>query len=145
MEKIPKATLKYKSSGIEKFKFTNPNEAYTYIRKMFDDDTIEYNETCVAVYLNTALESIGWTIISQGGIAGTVVDPKIVITKALLSGAAAVVLAHNHPSGTLKPSSQDIEVTKKIAEVCRFLDMKFIDHLIVTKDSYYSLADKGDM
>jgi DNA repair protein RadC len=145
MEKIPKATLKYRSSGIERFVFTSSPLAYEYIRKMFDDDTIEYNESCVAVYLNQANETIAWTIISQGGIAGTIVDPKIVMIKALLSGASAIVLAHNHPSGKLKPSPEDIKLTQKLLQASKFLDIRLLDHLIITKDSYYSLADNGDM
>lgn len=145
MENIPLTTLKYKSSDIEKFVFKSPSHAHTFMRKMFDDDTIEYNETCVCVFLNNSLETIGWTIISQGGMAGTVVDPKIVMTKALLSGAAAIALAHNHPSGKCAASNEDIRITKKISEACKFLDIKFVDHLIITNNSYCSMVETCDL
>ncbi len=81
--------------------------------------------------------------ISSGGIAGTIVDPKVVFRRVLEHSASSVILAHNHPSGTLRPSDADISLTKKLVAAAESLDVQILDHLIVTEKSYYSFADEG--
>lgn len=83
--------------------------------------------------------------ISSGGVAGTVVDPKIIFKIALDKRASALILAHNHPSGNLSPSKQDISLTKQVSEAGRLLDISVLDHLIVTEHGFYSFADEGMM
>ncbi|ETZ19873.1 hypothetical protein N824_06600 [Pedobacter sp. V48] len=93
--------------------------------------------------LNTANRVIGKQIISKGGLAGTVADPKIIFKTALEHNAAFIILAHNHPSGNLKPSTQDLQLTKKLVEGGKMLDLQVLDHLILTDKGYYSFGDQG--
>ena len=93
--------------------------------------------------LNRANTVIGKHFLSKGGQAGTVVDPKMVFKIALEHGAASVVLAHNHPSGSLKPSSADVSITKKLMELGKMMEIAVHDHLIVYNDTFLSLADEG--
>lgn len=81
--------------------------------------------------------------LSKGGITGTLVDVRIVMKQALELGAVAIILAHNHPSGTLRPSAADKQITQKIKIASETLDIKVLDHLIITQKSYYSFADEN--
>jgi DNA repair protein RadC len=83
--------------------------------------------------------------ISQGGLNGTVADPKVLFTEALKSCASGIILAHNHPSGELDPSRENTALTNKIKAGADLLDFKVLDHLIISKDSYYNFADEGLM
>ena len=95
------------------------------------------------LFLNRANKVNHFEIISEGGIAGTVADPRIILKKALEEDAVSLILCHNHPSGSLKPSKADEELTWKIREAARYFDIKVLDHLIVSDDGYYSFADEG--
>ena len=81
----------------------------------------------------------------MGGICGTVADIRLILQTALLCNATAMILAHNHPSGQLNPSNEDIKLTKQIKEAARLMDMRVVDHLIITADSYYSFAEEGEL
>jgi DNA repair protein RadC len=83
--------------------------------------------------------------VSEGGFSGTVVDPKRIFHLALQHKASQLILAHNHPSGNLTPSAEDIRVTEKLIQAGRVLELQVLDHLIVTESSYYSFADEGKM
>jgi DNA repair protein RadC len=95
--------------------------------------------------LNRANFVIGKQFISKGGQSGTVVDPKIIFKTALDQNAAAIILAHNHPSGNLMPSKADLIITKKLVEAGQVLELPVLDHLIITNQSFFSLADEGLM
>lgn len=84
-------------------------------------------------------------LVSKGGQAGTIADPKIIFNIALENHAASVILAHNHPSGNLRPSQADLELTKKLRTAGQFLDMPVLDHLIITDQGFFSFADEGIM
>ena len=84
-----------------------------------------------------------YEIISEGGITGTVADPRIILKKALEEDAVSIILCHNHPSGNLLPSRADEELTQKIKEASRYFDIKVLDHIIVSEEGYYSFADEG--
>lgn len=111
--------------------------------KIYKPNEIEVREYFYAIYLNNSNRIIGYSMISMGGITGTVVDVRILFREALLAGAVGLVLLHNHPSGKLKPSDADIKITKKIKEGSKILDIALLDHLIVSEYSYYSFADEG--
>ena len=81
--------------------------------------------------------------ISRGGVSGTVVDLKLVFGTAMKAGASNIILSHNHPSGNLRPSPEDIQLTKKIVSAGNILDIKIFDHLIITNEGYYSFAEEG--
>jgi DNA repair protein RadC len=98
--------------------------------------------------LNKGQKVIGFQLISQGGISGTVADPRVILKAALLVGATGLILVHNHPSGNLKPSHADSEITIKIREGCRFFDIQLLDHLILSGTDtdgteFYSFAQNG--
>lgn len=95
------------------------------------------------IYLNRANKIIGDKQISIGGVSGTVADPKIIFRKAIELLACSVILAHNHPSGNITPSKADIELTRKMKEAGKLMEIEVIDHIIVSDHGYYSFADEG--
>lgn len=97
------------------------------------------------LFLNRANEILKKEKLSSGGVSGTVIDPKIVFSKALKSSCSGIILVHNHPSGSLRPSSQDINITTKIKEGGKLLEISILDHLIFTNNGYYSFSDEGIM
>src|SRR5687767_12664519 len=101
------------------------------------------HEVFAVVFLNRANKINHFEIVSEGGITGTVADPRIILRKALEQDAVNIILCHNHPSGSLKPSRADEQLTIKIKEASRFLDITVLDHIIVSEDGYYSFADEG--
>ena len=82
---------------------------------------------------------------STGGITGTVADPRVILKKALEENATSIILSHNHPSGNINPSREDISLTKKIKEAASYLDITVLDHIIIGNDKYYSFADSGEL
>jgi DNA repair protein RadC len=101
------------------------------------------HEVFAVLFLNRANKINHFQIVSEGGITGTVADPRIILKKALEEDAVSMILCHNHPSGSLKPSSADVELTRKIKEAAKFFDIKVMDHLIVSDAGYYSFSDEG--
>lgn len=95
------------------------------------------------VYLNNSNKILHSAQLSKGGITGTLVDVRLVMKQALELGSVALILAHNHPSGTLKPSKADKEITQKLKIAAEILDIKVLDHLIITQKDYFSFADEG--
>jgi len=106
-------------------------------------DRIEYVEEFLVICLNRANMVLGWAKVSQGGISGTVADPKVIFQVALKANASSIIIAHNHPSGNLQPSEADINLTRKIKDAGLSLDLPVLDHLILTPEGYYSFADEG--
>lgn len=100
------------------------------------------HEVFAVLFLSQSNSINHYEEISSGGIAGTVADPKIIMKKALEHEAVKMILCHNHPSGNLKPSPEDIALTKKLSEAARLLDMRVLDHLIVSVGGYFSFADE---
>lgn len=98
-----------------------------------------------AVYLNRSNKIIEKTKLSQGGVAGTVIDIKLVLKNALQLLASSIIVCHNHPSGNLQPSQADKDITTKLAKAANLLDIKVLDHIIVVEDNYYSFADNNLM
>ncbi len=111
-----------------------------YLQVVLKDYT---KEVFAVVFLNRANKINHFEIVSEGGITGTVADPRIILKRALEENAVSLILCHNHPSGNLKPSRADEELTLKIKEAARFLDIKVIDHVIVSEEGYFSFADEG--
>jgi DNA repair protein RadC len=101
------------------------------------------HEVFAVLFLNRANKVNHFEIVSEGGITGTIADPRIILRKALEHDAVNIILCHNHPSGSLRPSRADEQLTTKIKEAARFLDIAVMDHLIVSEDGYYSFADEG--
>lgn len=129
----------------ERPQITSSKDSYKILKQCFNADTVNYSEEFVLLLLNRANRVIGWIKISAGGIDGTICDPRIIFAIALQTGASSIVLAHNHPSGNLKPSTTDIALTKKIKEGGEILAIQLLDHVILTSESYYSFADEGTL
>ena len=126
----------------ERQKVVSSETAYQ-ILKPFYEEFIDYKEASFVILLNRSNKVIGVNKISEGGFSGTIVDAKMVFQAALLAGASAFILSHNHPSGALKPSESDIELTKKIKEFGKLIDLPILDHVIMTSEGYYSFANDG--
>ncbi len=120
-------------------------DAYEVMRSIWDDNKIDLLEQSKLMLLNRANRVLGIVDLSTGGVAGTVVDPKIVFATALKANSSSIILAHNHPSGSLTPSDADIELTKQMSKAGRLLSLPVRDHLIITRDSYYSFADEWSL
>jgi DNA repair protein RadC len=127
-------------SALEKSVIGNSDEIAAFLRSALKD---YHHEVFAVIFLNRANKVNHFEIVSAGGITGTVADPRIILKKALEENAVSIILCHNHPSGSLKPSRADAALTLKIKEAARFFDIKVIDHIIVSEDGYYSFADDG--
>lgn len=134
--------VKESDSEFERVKITSSKVAYDIIKNFYHED-IEIYESFFILILNHANQTIGYAKISQGGICSTVVDVKIVAKYCIDTLASAVILAHNHPTGNLNPSIQDKNITNKLKKALAYIDTEVIDHLILTKNGYYSFADEG--
>ena len=108
-------------------------------------DDMEMVETFNILFLNRSNRAIGFFTASKGGVSGTVVDAKIIFAAAVKALACSIILAHNHPSGNRQASQTDIDLTNKLKKAGEVLDISVIDHLILTTEGYYSLADEGKM
>jgi DNA repair protein RadC len=128
------------SRPLEKPVIRDSTEIANYLKVVFQDYRLEI---FAVVFLNRANKINHFEIISQGGITGTVADPRIILKKALEMDAVNIILCHNHPSGSLKPSRADEELTAKIKEASSYFDIKVLDHIIVSEEGYFSFADRG--
>ncbi|MGB3344225.1 MAG: DNA repair protein RadC [Aequorivita sp.] len=128
------------SEAVEKKKITSSHSVFEYMQPIIGE--LPHEEFWI-VYLNNSNRIIKSAQLSKGGITGTIVDVRLVFKEALQLGAVAVILAHNHPSGTLKPSQADIQLTKKLKTAGESLDIKVLDHLIITEKAYFSFADEN--
>ena len=126
-------------------KISNSQGAYEILTNLFPENTMDYRETFIVLYLNRANQVLGYSVISQGGTSNTTVDIKMVIQTALLANASCIMLAHNHPSGNLHPSSDDNRITNRIIEAARLFDITVLDHIVITNESYYSFTDNGNI
>ncbi|AZA85443.1 DNA repair protein [Chryseobacterium shandongense] len=137
--------LTYTRKGNSEKIITSSRDAVKVFRQHFDSDEMDYRESFYALYLNQANKVLGIKKISECGIASTVVDVRIIMQAALLCNATSLILAHNHPSGNLKPSAEDLKVTENIKSASEFLNIKLLDHCILTSTHYISFADDGHL
>jgi DNA repair protein RadC len=140
---FPKIKVKVSVTKGDKVTITSPDKMVEVMRSIFDADTILWTEEVIMVCLNRANDVVGYYKVSSGGFSGTVLDPRVVMTIALNNASSSIILAHNHPSGNLKPSEGDKAITEKIKNACAFFDMKLLDHLIITDESYFSFNEGG--
>lgn len=124
---------------------TSSTDAYKVIMTGYNHDTIALQEQFVVAYLNRSNRVIGLYRLATGGVTGVVCDPRLILAVAIKAGACGIILSHNHPSGSMKPSRADEDMTFKIREGAKLFDMKVLDHLILAPDSesYFSFADEG--
>ncbi len=114
------------------------------VNRVYDEETIGYKESFKVLLLNNANKIIGYSTISEGGLTSTIVDVRMILQTALVSNATSIILTHNHPSGNPRPSIHDDNLTKKIKSACELMDIRLLDHIIVTPhDSFYSYCNEG--
>ena len=141
---VAEISVSYKPAIANKPIITSSLDAYTEFLEFFPTNTIALQESFATMYLNRANRVLGIYPLSTGGITGTVADTRLILSVALKTAATNIMLCHNHPSGNLKPSRQDEELTSKIKEACKLLDITLIDHLIISPEkTYLSFADEG--
>ena len=128
----------------ERIKITSSESAAELLRSIWSDN-LELREEFNILLLNRTNAVIGWFQVSIGGVASTVVDPKVIFSVALKCNASGIILAHNHPSGNLKPSDADLNLTKKLKNGGQLLEIQILDHIILTKEGYFSFADEGQL
>lgn len=143
--KVAEVELIYKSTvkASERPKIESSKDAYRILLQTWDSNKINFQEEFKVLLLNRNSKVIGIYPTSIGGLCGTVADPRLILAVALKTLATGIILSHNHPSGNLKPSHTDEELTLKIKEAAKFHDINVLDHIILTSDEYYSFADEG--
>lgn len=127
----------------ESIKIQNSQDAFKFISQIFNNEILEIREEFLVLFLNRNNMTIAWSKISSGGLSETVVDTRLIFKQALDCLASSIILAHNHPSGNLKPSEQDIAITNKIKKGATLFEMTVLEHLIITSAGYYSFADEN--
>lgn len=127
-------------AALEKHKITSSKSVFELMQPIIGE---LHHEEFWIVYLNNSNKVIQKNQLSKGGITGTLVDVRLVLKNALEVGATGLILAHNHPSGTLKPSEADKQITNKLKVASESLDIKVLDHLIITENAYFSFADEN--
>jgi len=144
---VAEIELVYRSKvkASERPKINSSKDAYDLFLQSWDENKIEFVEQFKILLMNRGNKVLGVYEVSTGGVTGTVADPRLIFAAALKANACAIILAHNHPSSNLKPSHADEQLTCKMKEGGRFLDIQVLDHLIISSESYYSMADEGLM
>lgn len=127
--------------SIERVNITDSEVASTFAKSIIEN--ISLFESSVIILTNSANDTIGWSLIGHGGLTNIVVDVRLIAKIAIDTLATGVFLVHNHPSGSLKPSSADDRLTKQVKECLNLLNIRLIDHLILADGGYYSYADQG--
>lgn len=136
-------SYKSKVKPSERMKINSSKDVFEAAKTVFNAETIEYTEEFIVFYLNHSNKILGCVKLSSGGITGTVADTRVIFGIALKAAASSLILAHNHPSGNLAPSNEDKQLTQKAIEAGKLLEVRVLDHIIITTESYYSFADEG--
>jgi DNA repair protein RadC len=134
---------KTKVKASERPYITSSKTVYQLALQCWNSDTIEFFEEFKILLLNQSNKVLGMYEVSSGGIAGTSVDLRMIFAAAIKSNAVSLIMIHNHPSGQVKPSEADKQITRKVTEAGKLLDIAILDHLIIAPDTYYSFADEG--
>ncbi len=142
---VAEIQLIYKSNvkPSERLKISTSKDAQGALMKSWDGTKLELVEQFKVMLVNRANKVLGIFDLSTGGVTGTVADPKLIFAAAIKGAACGIIMAHNHPSGNLSPSQADIDLTRKIKEGGRLLEIQLLDHIILTSEGYYSFADEG--
>ena len=141
-EKLPLMDIKYTLTDMQMTPINSSQDAYDYMIKLFNEDTLEYQEEVVLLAMINN-RTVGYFKLSKGGTMSTIIDPKQLFSRLLTAGATSFIVAHNHPSGKLRPSDADKAITDKLLKGSKALDLQMLDHVIVTRESYFSFIDEG--
>ena len=143
--KVSEIQVSYCNSSNDRVYIKSSEDAFKVALSHWNKDVIEFQEEVKMILLNRANRVIGIYALSKGGTSVSVVDIKIVLSVALKCHSTSIILLHNHPSGNLKPSQADINLTEKIKKACDYVDLTLLDHLIISKDEFYSFSDDGGL
>ncbi len=127
-------------AAFDKLQLRHPKEMAAFLQPKLQDLV---HEAFVVIYLNNNCKVLHWEILHNGGMTMTVVDPRMVLKKALENNATRLIVAHNHPSGSLKPSAHDDLLTNKLKKAAQLMDIELMDHLILSDEGYFSFANEG--
>ncbi|MEZ4801134.1 MAG: JAB domain-containing protein [Gelidibacter sp.] len=141
--KISEINVSYSNRNEKKQKVKSSKDSFEILLDSWNKDTIELQEEFKILLLNRSNTVLGIYPVSKGGVSGTIVDAKLVFSVALKCNASSIIVSHNHPSGNLNPSEADKSLTKKLKSAGQYLDITLLDHIILTKDNYYSFSDEG--
>jgi len=145
MFKVSEIELVYRSKvkASQRPSVMSSGDAYKIFMDSWNSDRIEMAEEFKALLLNRANKALGVVLLSSGGVSGTVVDMRLIFSSAIKANASSIIICHNHPSGSLNPSDTDSKLTEKIKKAGAILEIQLLDHLIITKEGFYSFADEG--
>jgi DNA repair protein RadC len=141
--KISEISISYSGSKEKKLKVTNSKDSFEILLDSWDKNIIELQEAFKVLLLNRGNQVLGVYSMSKGRVSGTIVDAKLVFSVALKCNASSIIIAQNHPSGSLTPSEADKRLTQKLKKASQYLDIVLLDHIIVTKEDFYSFSDNG--
>ncbi len=142
---VSEIEISYKSKFQGEIKISQSKNAFDLVLSKWNTEIIEYQEEVKLLLLNRANIALGIVDLAKGGTTGCIVDIKIIVTLALKTNAHGIILIHNHPSGNLTPSLQDKKLTEKLKVACNYLDVNLVDHLIISKEGFYSFSDNNEM
>lgn len=144
LKRPPKVRIVYskKQPTNQRAKITSSEIAANLLREIWSSQ-IEVREEFIILLMDRSNRVLGYQNLSKGGITGTVADIRLMLSVALESLASGIIVAHNHPSGNIRPSQSDLQLTRKLKDAAKLMDISLLDHIILTKESYYSFADDG--
>lgn len=124
-------------------KITTSQDIYKHLMFNWDLDTIDLHEEFKLILLNRSFHILGISTLTIGSKNGCIVDEQRILAMALITNASAIITAHNHPSGNIQPSEQDVSIYKKLTQSCDIMNVQYLDNLIITRDGYYSFTDSN--
>ena len=140
---VAEIEVSYRPEKIVEFSISDSRKSFELMLKSWEQNRIQMQEEVKLILLNRSNKVLGVYSLAMGGINGCVVDVRIILAVALKTLATGIILVHNHPSGNLKPSREDLKITEQLKSSCDLIGISLLDHLIITKDDYFSFADDG--
>lgn len=143
MNNVAEIMVSYKPERVFDYKIENSRKSFELVLDQWEKDRIQMQEEVKIILLNRNNRALGIYSLASGGITSCVVDIRLILAVALKSLATGIIIVHNHPSGSLNPSNDDKKITEQLKSACKLMGIDLLDHLIITKDDYYSFADEG--
>ena len=140
---IAEIQVSYSNSNKDTIKIRSSKDSYDVIINSWNADTLQLQEEFKVILLNRSNTVLGIYPLSRGGVSETIIDMKLLFSVALKCISSSMIIVHNHPSGSLTPSTTDINCTNRIKEVCKLLDITLLDHIIIAKNGYFSFCEEG--
>lgn len=139
-----KIICKEVETSYKRVQLKSAKDVADYVRPLISETLMAF-ETFMVLGLNKKNNTIGWGLVAQGGISSVLVDMRVLFKMAIDMCATQIIVVHNHPAGTALPSAEDRALTKRVANGCELLDIKLLDHVIITNNDHYSFADHAEL